>query len=61
MYKIINNDRYKRIKVRSSGINTYQKIDESGNPIIVKRGSEIIDYGILLIKEKTNANKNRTF
>ena len=49
--KTINGHRYILTKRRTSGINTYQKVDEDGEPVTVKQGTSIIDHGILLIRE----------
>lgn len=43
----------KLIKIRESGINTYQILDENGNPRIIKnKFGFITSYGIILKREK---------
>jgi len=41
-------------KRRPSGINTYQIVNESGEPCIVKnKNGFVVDYGVRLIRELT--------
>lgn len=52
---LIKGQLYRCIKLRQNGINTFQKVDQHGDPIIIRSSKSlgtITDHGIRLISQK---------